>query len=104
MNIMSWLIIASITGALEAILVKLYIKYKSYYILPFIILAAIITIYSYYKIFSTNNIGICYPISKILSVLIVILFGIFLFNEKMSNSNYLGILFSIVAMYLLLCK
>jgi len=104
MNIIVWLILAALTGALNVILVKLYITTKEIIYIPILLLSGLTTLYSYYKIFNTNEVSTIYPIVKIISILMVILFGIFICNEKLNNKKICGLILSILTLYLLFSK
>ena len=104
MNIIVWLILAALTGALNVILVKQYITTKEIKYIPIVLLSGLTTLYSYYKIFNTSDVSKAYPIVKIISILMVILFGIVMCDEKITFKSSCGIALSIIAMYLLLCK
>ena len=58
-------------------------------------------IYVYYKVFLHNNSGTMYTIIKILSILFVITTSFLIYNEKLNNYNIVGIILSLITIYLL---
>ena len=96
------ILLAAITGATNVVLVKQYIITKDICYIPILLLSGLITLYSYYNIFTSRDISNGYPIVKILSILIVVFFGIIVYDEKISYKKLVGIILSIIAMYLLL--
>ena len=96
------ILLAAITGATNVVLVKQYIITQDICYIPILLLSGLITLYSYYNIFTSRDISNGYPIVKILSILIVVFFGIIVYDEKISYKKLVGIILSIIAMYLLL--
>ena len=96
------ILLAAITGATNVVLVKQYIITKDICYIPILLLSGLIALYSYYNIFTSRDISNGYPIVKILSILIVVFFGIIVYDEKISYKKLVGIILSIIAMYLLL--
>ena len=96
------ILLAAITGATNVVLVKQYIITKDICYIPILLLSGLITLYSYYNILTSRDISNGYPIVKILSILIVVFFGIIVYDEKISYKKLVGIILSIIAMYLLL--
>jgi hypothetical protein len=60
-----------------------------------------VLIYVYYNVFSNNASGPIYTTIKILSILMVISSGYILYNEKLNQYNMLGLVLSIITIYLL---
>jgi uncharacterized membrane protein len=66
------------------------------------VIAEIAVVYCYYGLLKNNDSSIIvFPLIKILSVLIVFFYGFFIFGDKLTVKNIMGIIFSIVAIYLL---
>lgn len=59
------------------------------------------TIYSYYKMVQKYEISLINPILNGLNNLLILLFGYFLFNEKITNKKCLGTLFIAMGIYLM---
>jgi hypothetical protein len=58
-------------------------------------------IYSYIQLLQRSDIVTGYSMVKIISILIVLLPSLVLLNVKLTNEKIIGILFAIIAMYLL---
>jgi multidrug transporter EmrE-like cation transporter len=99
---LSWLILGTIISALVVLLIKRYTISKNKMLLIFAIILQIISVFIYVEIFTTNNICTMYTFTKILSILIVLGIGILIFNEEVTTNNIIGIIFSVVALFLLL--
>jgi multidrug transporter EmrE-like cation transporter len=61
-----------------------------------------ILIISFMNILRRNKISIAYPIIKILSIIFVVIYGTLIFHETITDTQLLGIIFGIIAVYLLL--
>ena len=101
MNYTILLIITSIVALLPIFLIKKYIntKIKSYlYLAGFFYLLLLL---SYIKVFSRYEITTAYTLLQILQVLIIVLGGIFLYNEKMNINKSIGIGAGLICIYFL---
>ena len=79
-----WILVASISGALAPIIVKYYIKSNNVYLPILAWFVSGISIISFIFVFKSGDaISKSYPIIKGLTILFVILMGVFLFNEKL---------------------
>ena len=58
-------------------------------------------ILSYIYLFENNSISKLYPILKIISVILVVIIAIAFHQEKLSISETFGIIFALIALYLL---
>jgi multidrug transporter EmrE-like cation transporter len=96
-----WILIGAITAAMPVIFIEFYIKKKNIIWIALAILSYFLLIISYIVILPSNNIIIIYPLLKILSIIIVVLCGFFLFSKKLSIKGLIGILFGIISIYLL---
>jgi multidrug transporter EmrE-like cation transporter len=99
-----WLIMAAIAAALPLPLIKKYNTSNNHIYLIGSAVSYMILILSYVIILRTNNMITIYPFLKILSIVIVILFGWFVFHENFTTKNVIGIILGLIAMYLLLEK
>ena len=61
----------------------------------------LLLIYAYYIILNNKNIIVVYTITKALSILIVVLSGYFLFNDKIDVKSMTAILLLLTSLYLL---
>lgn len=97
----SWLILASFFSALTVITIKYYLKYKNKNILLLTVLVDIGLIYSYIRLLQKYDILTSFLLVKIISVLIVLLAGIMIWDVKLTNQKIIGIIFAFITMYLL---
>ena len=96
-----WIFIGAALAAIPLPLIKLYNNTKNigYMIISIIFYIALIFVYS--LILKSYDMSKIYPCLKILSILIVIIAGVFMFNEKMTTKHIIGIIFALVGIYLL---
>jgi multidrug transporter EmrE-like cation transporter len=96
-----WFFIVGLTSAVTAILIKYYlITNNIYYIILALLVGPTITLSSIYA-FSYGNVGTIYPILRLISVIIVFIAGIYLFAEKYTIMNFVGLGLAGGAIYLL---
>ena len=100
MNIV-YTFLAAFFAALPLLLVKEYWKTKNVSLILLSVLCYIGLIYCYVILTEKGNISLFYPYLKILSILLVLSFGVFVFEEKLNLFNIFGIIFGIVAIILL---
>ena len=96
-----WIIVATIAAILPVIMIKKYLVNKE---LRYIALAMIfyaILLISYIHILETAEVSKIYVVLQILQILIVVAYGIFFIGETLYTEKIIGILFGIVAVYLL---
>lgn len=96
-----WIGLGCILSALPVIFVKKYVLYYNFYWIVLAILMNSLLIGVYYKLFQLNNSAIMYTLVKILSIILVILSSYFIYNENLSKYNILGLVLSIITVYLL---
>lgn len=100
--ILFFYLLAAIAAALPIPLIKKYTEGNPKHIwLILALVSYMILIYSYIIILQDKNITVVYPIVKVISILVVLLFGIFVFGNKISGEIGLGVLFGIISIYLL---
>jgi multidrug transporter EmrE-like cation transporter len=99
--ILLWIFLAAVFGSLPVILIKKYIETKEFILLFLCIGLYVLLIISYYKVFQSFSIIVGYPIIKVLSDLLVICLGIFMFHETLNIKKYFGLLFALFSIYLL---
>jgi drug/metabolite transporter (DMT)-like permease len=97
------LIIGAILSAYPVICIEKYILTNKLEFVIYGVSSNIILIYFYYLLFK-NNPGKMYTIMKILSILMVVLSTYFFYNEKLNNYNIVGIVLSIITIFLLSIK
>lgn len=99
-----WFLVAAIAAAIPIPFIKLYTETRKivWVILSFFSYAILILAYSI--ILTDKNITIIYPILKVLSVIIVVIAGLFLFNNVLDIKSILGIFLGIASIYLLSSK
>jgi uncharacterized membrane protein len=96
-----WIILASSMASLQVISIKKYLTTKDWSWIALSLLTAIILILTYIKTLSGNNMTSIYTITKILSIIIVIIIDDIFFNNKLTMKVIGGIIFSIISIYLL---
>jgi multidrug transporter EmrE-like cation transporter len=100
--ILFFYLLAAISAALPIPLIKKYTQGNPRHTwLVLALFSYIILIYSYIIILQDKNITIVYPIVKVISILVVLLFVIFAFGNKISWEVGVGILFGLLSIYLL---
>jgi len=82
-------------------LIKLYTQTKKIRYILLSIVSYLILIYSYIVILDNENIHL-YPFVKIMSFLIIILLDVYMSYDKLSVKSYVGVLFGLFGMYLLI--
>ena len=96
-----WFIIGSISAIIPLILIKEYILNKNIILLFLALLCYLLLMISYLNIFNTNKVSTSYTIIQIIQILIVLLFGIIVFKEKINFRILLGILLAFLSIYFL---
>jgi multidrug transporter EmrE-like cation transporter len=102
-----WLLLASLSGAVAPIIIKYNSsdKITNKFYLPILAWFVYgISIISYVYVFKSGNISTIYPIIKGLTIFLVILMGVFLFNEKLKIVDIISILLIFIAIFLLSIK
>lgn len=94
-------IITIISSASYVPLIKKYNNTKSNIYLILALIIYILAFILYIKIFQKNNISVSYPFIRISAVILVILFGIYVFDEKISKKCIFGIILGLLSIYLL---
>ena len=96
-------LILSVLISLPIILIKYYTKQNNFNIILLTILLYLLIIYAYYKILidPTTNISIVGPMTGIISVIVKVIVGVFFFKEVIHLNGYIGLLLSMISIYLL---
>lgn len=104
MNIYVYVILGAILSAITPIFIGLYIKNgsKNPWLIGIATLASVILVYIYWILCKSNNTSQIYTLIKILSIVLVAGAGIVFLREPMSKRNFIGIIFAILALILLM--
>jgi multidrug transporter EmrE-like cation transporter len=104
MKKIGWVLMAAASASIPLMLMKKYTETKKTILILFSLICYLVLIQSYIYLLATSNISTIYPIIKMVSDLIVIPAGIFLFHEKLNVYNYMGMILAIFSIYLLSIK
>jgi multidrug transporter EmrE-like cation transporter len=96
-------IVGIFATALPILFIKEYNKTENIKWIFLSMISYLTLIYVYSVLISEFNVIVFYTLLKILSVLLVVFIGITVFNEKISQRIILGLIFSIISIYLLCC-
>jgi multidrug transporter EmrE-like cation transporter len=96
-----WLLLASFFSALTVLMIKQYEKSTNYWYLLVAALAEFGLICSYIKLLKNGDLITQFALVKIISILIVLIPGIVLFNSVLTTKNIIGLIFGMIAIYLL---
>jgi len=99
MNI--WFIISSISAIVPIILIKEYLITKNILLLVLAAFCYLMLMISYLNIFSKNKVSTSYTIIQLLQILLVTLFGVLAFKEKLTTESIFGIIAALIALYFL---
>jgi len=102
MNQYLLIILVTIIGLLCTFFVKKYCASQDNTFITLIIIFDIIYLYFYLKLLKTSDVSLIYPLLKIISLILILGVGIILFNESISLCKIGGIIFSILAIILLI--
>ncbi|AYV77814.1 MAG: hypothetical protein Edafosvirus1_145 [Edafosvirus sp.] len=100
-NNIFWIILAVITTATPIVCVLQYNKYNNVWWLALALILYILLIISYINLLKSFDMVDIYPLLKILAIIMVVLMGVLLFGESLDTSQIFGIIFGIIAVYLL---
>lgn len=99
-----WFIIAVLFSSIPLFLIKKYIETKNVWYIVTATLIYVSLVFLYYKLLVDYNMSKVYPLIKVVSIIIVVCFGVFLFDEKVSIYNIIGIILGLGSIYLLSMK
>jgi|LakMenEpi03Aug12_release.lakeMendotaPanAssembly.Ray.scaffolds.fasta_scaffold1050635_1 hypothetical protein len=100
-QIYKWLLLASFFSALTILMVKQYEKSMNYLYLLVVALSEFGLIYSYIELLKKGELVTQFALVKIISILIVIILGIIFFGTGLTTKKIIGLLFGMIAIYLL---
>ena len=96
-----WLFIASFFSALTILLIKKYDETYNYWLLLVTVLSETGLIYSYIKLLKNDDILTQFVLVKIIAIIMIIAPSILLFGSEVTMRQIIGLIFAIVAIYLL---
>jgi multidrug transporter EmrE-like cation transporter len=99
-----YLLLTAIFSAISIPFIKQYTITKNVLWLVLSLLCYIILIWLYTIILHMNNISIIYSILKVLDVLLVIAFGMLFFHETLTLQQIIGIILSIISVFIIIVK
>ena len=91
------IILASIVALLPLYFIKKYIQTNKKYNIGITIILYCILTSLYISIFRKGDMSNIYVILQILQILIVVIMGLLLFNEKINKKKIIGIVFGIIS-------
>ncbi|ANB51037.1 hypothetical protein [Powai lake megavirus] len=94
-------ILTAIVSAIPLFMIQKYINTNNYLFLIVSVLLYLILIALYIAILKGNQMSTIYPLTKILSIVIVVAFGYLFFGNKLCTKQVIGIIIGIVGIYLL---
>lgn len=101
MNIVFWVILAILASTTQVTCVNMFTKKKDICWIMIALLASCTLIFSYIQLLSQTNLESIYPFIKILSIVLVVLASICLFDAKPNTTMIVGLVFGFVSIYLL---
>jgi multidrug transporter EmrE-like cation transporter len=96
-----WLLIGSFFSALTVILIKYYENNNNILFLLVAVLSEIGLIYSYIQLLKNTDILTQFTLVKIISILMLVIPSIILFGNVLTIRKIFGLIFGIIAIYLL---
>ena len=97
------LLIVVIIGLIANTLLQHYTKNPDKIIILLILIIHSIYFVLYIKLLKKNDISVIYPFLKIISLISMVLIGIFIFNEDITRNKIISIIFAIMAVCFLSC-
>ncbi len=102
MNIKILLLIATIVALTPVILIKQYTKTQNKNLLIVVAILYFILAYTYIQIFRVSEVSKSYSLLQVLQILLVVILGTLLFNEKITQNKIIGFVASMIAVYYLM--
>jgi len=99
-----WFLVGTICSALTVPFIKLYIETNNYLWVGIAYLVELVLVYIYSILLHNYDMTIVYPMMKQSSILIVVFIGYMIFDSKFNVEKIIGIILSIVSIYLLSYK
>jgi multidrug transporter EmrE-like cation transporter len=104
MNIIVWIICASIIAVLPSLLIKQYIITSNIKYLVFAAVFYCMLIYFYVNIFKRSALSTSHALSQILQIILVVGISTFFYKEKINKFKIFGLLLAFGAIYCLMKK
>ena len=96
-----WLFFASFFSALTIIIIKQYEKTANNWLLLVTALTETGLIYSYIKLLKNDDILTQFALVKMVAIIMIIAPSILLFGSEVTTKKIIGLIFAIIAIYLL---
>ena len=103
-DIIIWYIIAILNSAFAGILAKYYVLENKILYLYAAIFCNVFLICAYVNIFKSTDISTEYACIKVIAIIFVSVIGIIFLNEPCNINKIMGIIFALLAIYLLSIK
>ncbi len=101
-SIWFWIILVAICTTIYILLIK-YITISHNWIFFVVVLALfLVEIFGYYKAFSMSQVSSSFTLMKVLTIILVAIGGVILFQEHLSFINILGIIVIVIGALLLI--
>ncbi len=94
-------VLAVLNSAISGILTEYYISKKNLYYIYGAIFCNIFLIFNYIKIFTIDGMGKGYFYIKIMSIILVTIYSVVFFNEKLNGYSILGLIMGICSILLI---
>ncbi|AGC02327.1 integral membrane protein [Acanthamoeba polyphaga moumouvirus] len=96
-----WYFVAAIISAIPIPIIQKYVNTNNKFYLFLAMLFYFILIFIYAQVLQSTQMSIAYPLIKFLSIILVVIFGVLFFNNKLTTKQIIGIIIGGVALYLL---
>jgi multidrug transporter EmrE-like cation transporter len=96
-----WLILSALFSALTILVIKHYSVDKNIGLLAIAFISEMLLIYSYLQLVKNTNVLVDFALVKIIAILFVWLVSVCIFENKLSAKQIIGVLLSIIVLYLL---
>lgn len=96
-----WLILSALFSALTILVIKHYSADKNIGLLAIAFISEMLLIYSYLQLVKNTNVLVDFALVKIIAILFVWLVSVGIFENKLSSKQIIGVLLSIIVLYLL---
>lgn len=100
-NIWILILLVAILTSVPVFLVRKYIVTKNFKYIIIAILIYVFELVAYIKLFERGNIPIYFSISKILSIIFVVIVFVIFFSTKLNFKKIIGLLLGSIAIFLL---
>lgn len=101
LNIWILILLVAILTSIPVFLVRKYIETKNFKFIIIAILIYVFELVAYIKLFERGNIPIYFSISKILSIILVVVVFVIFFSTKLNFKKIVGLILGSIAIFLL---